>query len=138
MPTLPDRERAEVLGRALRRVRDDIQKQDGAGRSKRVWFQGSEPYLDVLFEVSDGALLWFQVTLRGRAVTWDARGGVVTGHTGELSAEGPLAPASKTVEADAHGDRAVVEAIFRILAARGGEEPFAAAAAVLARWLEAR
>ncbi len=133
---LPDREKAAALGRALRRVRDSVQKQDPAARTSRIWFQGPEPYLDALFEVSGEALLWFQVTVRGRSLTWDARRRrVSTGHTGELSAEGPLAPASRTIAEDGQSDRRAVEAVAGILLARPGEFPFDAAAAVLTEWL---
>ena len=136
---LPNLERAAELGRALRRVRDSILKQDPTGRTTRIWFQGPEPYLDALFEESGGGLTWFPVTLRGRALTWDvSRGFIVTGHTGELTVDDPLAPASKTIVSDADSEREVVEVVWRMLAARAGEAPFDAAAAVLARWLEGR
>ena len=103
---LPDLQKAAELGRALRRVRDSIIKQDPTGRTKRIWFQGPEPYLDALFEVCDGTLGWFQVTLRGRSLTFDpVRGCIVTGHTNELAVDEPLAPASKVVCADAGQER---------------------------------
>ncbi|HEY3449491.1 MAG TPA: hypothetical protein VGK67_24265 [Myxococcales bacterium] len=137
--SLPDREKAAELGRGLRRVRDSIQKQDPTGRTNRIWFQGAEPYLDAIFEVSGETLLWFQVTLRGRSLTWDAqRGCVVTGHTGELAVEEARAPASKTIEADESGDRAVAQTIHWMLSARAGEHPFDGATAVVATWLGER
>lgn len=136
---LPDRDHAVALGRALRRVRDSIQKQDPSGRSATVWFQGPEPYLDVVVELAGGAVAWFQVTLRGRSLTWDAgKGRLATGRTGELEVDGPLPPASKPLAIDSEIDRAVVQAVAWLLAARAGEEPFDSASAVLAGWLEGR
>lgn len=136
--SLPAPEKASQLGKALRRVRDSIQKQDPGGRTSRLWYQGPEPYLDVVFEVSGGTLLWFQVTVRGRSLTWERRRGVVTGHTGELAVEGPLAPASRTIADDREGDRDVARAVGFLLSARAGEFPFDAASAVVAGWLEGR
>ncbi|MGC4115901.1 MAG: hypothetical protein QM765_15175 [Myxococcales bacterium] len=132
--SLPDRPKAEELGRGLRRVRDSIQKQESGAEdgAKKVWFQGTEPYLDAIFEIGAAGLRWFQVTVRGRSLTWDAQKGfLVTGHTGELAVDGPLAPASKTISADVEGDRAVVQAIAWMFAARRDEAPFDSALSVL-------
>ena len=137
MERLPGQEKSVELGRALRRIDDRIVRQDAQGKLKRSWFQGPELYLDVVFEEGSQGLEWFQVTLRGRSLTWDqARGFVVTGHTNELSTNDPLHPASKTIASGAGPDREVVQAVRWMFAARAGEPPFDAASTVLARWLE--
>ena len=136
MQHLPDK--AAALGRALRRIDDRIVRQDGAGRMRRCWYQGPELYLDVFFEEGTDGLSWFQATLRGRALTWEAsRGFVVTGHTNELEASDPLRPASKAILSGPGSDRAVIEVVHAMFAARAGEAPFDSGAAILARWLEA-
>jgi hypothetical protein len=137
MERLPGQEKSVELGRALRRIDDRIVRQDAQGKLTRSWFQGPELYLDVFFEEGRDGLEWFQVTLRGRSLTWDrSRGFVVTGHTNELDTDDPLHPASKTIATGAGWDGEVVQAVRWMFAARAGEAPFDAASAVLARWME--
>ena len=136
MEPLPDQGRTVEIGRALRRIDDRIVRQDALGKVKRSWFQGPEPYLDVFFEEGPAGLEWFQVTLRGRALTWDQpKGFVVTGHTNELATSDPMQPASKTITSAAVADRQVVQVVRWMFASRAGESPFDAAGTVLARWL---
>ena len=120
---------AAMLGRSLRRI-------EGRGVEKgveRVWFQGSEPYFDVHFELIDGELDWFQLTFRSHSVTWSRDDGrVVTGRTTEGRVDDSPHPGSKTVRSDAQIDAALVSFARAIALSRAGEPHFDRIAGLLA------
>ncbi len=120
------------LASGLRRIDERLQKQGPAG-SVQIWYKGEEPYFDLFFEIdADGCLLWFQLTYRGRAVTWDGpHNQVWTGLTGERQLQ-PNQPATQLVQPSTELDRELVRFALTLLRARADEEPFAQAAAALA------
>ena len=131
MPRLPDEKQALILAETWRRITPRLAKDDGS-----VWYQGGEPYMDLFFQLDASQpwlrqLLagprpsWFQLTIRGRTVTWD--GAVVTtGTTDEFQPAGGF-PSSNRVFADRTVDGAVL-ALARTLLSRQLDDPLFRAA----------
>jgi hypothetical protein len=124
-----------LLGASLRRIDPRLLKRDPTGDSQTIWFQGGEPYFDVYFTIVEGRVAWFQLTLRGRAVTWSRESGrVTTGRTNELHAEtASTYPGSKILRDDATANRGFIAFARAILASRADEPLFVELAQVLAR-----
>jgi hypothetical protein len=113
-----------ALAASLRRIHPRFVQRDPSGQTQKIWFQGGEPYFDVVFEIVEGRVGWFQLALRGRVVTWSAATGAVsTGKTNDLGPDTATTyPGSKTVRDDETPNRAFVQFARAILAARP-EEP---------------
>jgi hypothetical protein len=124
-----------LLAASLRRIDPRLLKRDPSGESQSIWFQGGEPYFDVYFNVVEGRVSWFQLTLRSRAVTWSrATGRVTTGRTNELGPDtSTIYPGSKTIRDDETPNRGFIAFARAILAARADEPLFHELAQVLAR-----
>ncbi|MBF2089674.1 MAG: hypothetical protein IGR80_14470 [Synechococcales cyanobacterium K44_A2020_017] len=107
------------LGASLRQVKQQL-------KPGRVWYYGGETYFDVLFDVQDGDIQWFQFTLRGRSLTWDRKGNLIrTGNTNELDATQALEyPASKLIQDDSQADTDFIALVQSILATRPQEAIF--------------
>lgn len=92
-----------ALGASLRRIdprfMKSSQRHPGA---TRTWFQGKEPYFDLVFETEADDIIWFQITLRGKSLSWnqDQPTLLQAGETNELDvpAEVNYYSASKTIE----------------------------------------
>jgi hypothetical protein len=110
---------AQALGRSLRQVKQHL-------KPGRVWYYGQETYFDLLFDIEDQSIHWFQFTLRGRSLTWSRRGNLIrTGYTNELELTPALEyPASKTIQDQQHADPDFVEFVKRILSTRPSEALF--------------
>ena len=91
----------------------------GAAAQDRIWFQGGEPYFDIIIEKDGDAITWFQITLRGRVLSWH-QNQVQTGETDEMDSPPLLAyySASKTIRDGATIDWSLVEALQAIVAVR--------------------
>lgn len=92
----------------------------------RIWFYGGESYFDVFFELCEDEIDWFQLTLRGRSLTWNARDRTIqTGSTNELVIpDVSYYPASKTIEDDQQPDKGFVNLAKAILQSRPDQPLF--------------
>lgn len=118
------------LATTLRRLADEMVVQRPGLRS--AWWRGKGPYFDLFVDRDEqGALVWFELTLRGRDVRWArAHGRVRTGRTDELAISTTPTPSSRFVEADEALDREQV-ALFAELCRSTGDAELADVAATL-------
>lgn len=135
MPSSDPLDAAEIdrLARSLREIDPSLLKAPpaGAGGARR-WFQGQEPYFDAFFDTDRDGLKWFQLTLRGRSLTWDRDGGrLSTGDTHERDVDDQLYPASKVVQSHTRLDASFAALVQAILDVRRPEPIFEAAAQAL-------
>ena len=124
------------LGGSLRRIDAGVLKGPVDG-VERIWFQGGEPYFDVHVELDGaGEIVWIQLSIRGRSITWDAATPkLVTGHTNERAIEDVAHPGSKMIRNDARADEELVRFAVAILSAREDEPLLGRCAALVARGL---
>jgi hypothetical protein len=123
-----DKEEIASLGASLRQINPKIMKNWQKGQI-RLWYQGNEPYFDVIFEIENDELTWFQFTLRSKSLSWDRKKKLLqTGLTDEFKINDvSFYPASKTIEQDAENDWKFVELVKSILETRSHEKVFATA-----------
>ncbi|NJN22657.1 MAG: hypothetical protein HC812_17640 [Leptolyngbya sp. RL_3_1] len=94
---------------------------EAVAQSDRVWFQGGEPYFDIIIETDDDTITWFQITLRGRVLSWHRdHNQVQTGETDEMDTPPIVAyySASKTIRDGAAVDWYLVKTLQAIVAVR--------------------
>ena len=92
-----------------------------AGRDPmKLWFQGRERYFDLFVDYDAQGLCWFQLTLRGCALTWE-NGKLWAGHTREARAFGW--PSSSLIDPAGDADE-LARIVAELLSARR-DEPFA-------------
>ncbi|WP_225977468.1 hypothetical protein [Nostoc sp. CENA543] len=117
------------LGASLRQIEQKVLKQKLNEGKLKIWFQGEEPYFDVLFELQNNEILWFEFTLRGKSLSWDRRKDKLqTGTTNELSInDASFYAASKTIDNDMQIDWDFIQLVKSILETRADEEIFAKA-----------
>jgi hypothetical protein len=117
------------LAASLHRIEQRVLKQSSKEGVIRIWYQGEEPYFDIFFDVKDDAIIWFQLTLRGKSLSWDSRGKrFQTGATNELLIDDvSFYAASKTIEADRTVDGEFIEVVKLILQSRSEEAIFSQA-----------
>ncbi|MBD2576880.1 hypothetical protein [Oscillatoria sp. FACHB-1406] len=123
-----------ALGASLRRIDRKPLATDSKEERTRVWYQGGEPYFDLFVELQNEEVVWFQLTLRGRAISWskDRNCSPVsqancwqTGQTNDLQADDLMFySASKLIEGDRHIDDAFLDLVYAILKTRTGENIF--------------
>ncbi|HEY9880511.1 MAG TPA: hypothetical protein V6D29_18780 [Leptolyngbyaceae cyanobacterium] len=118
----------QALGQSLRRIDSGLMKGGDEETGQRIWYQGGEPYFDVVLETacqdaSDApeCINWCQFTLRGKVLLWrrdPAR--LQTGETEEMDIPPMLAyyAASKTIRDGASLNRAFVDSVTAILQSR--------------------
>jgi hypothetical protein len=132
----------ELLATGVREIDQGAMNSD-LGET-RHWFQGREPYFDVLVdcdleltEDEDGIPMphhiprWLQVTLRARVLTWERGGAVMTGRTDESEIRETHATPVRMVDADTTVDPRVLQVVLAILERRPDEPILAAALAAL-------
>ncbi|MGD1905287.1 MAG: hypothetical protein ACFB0C_04745 [Leptolyngbyaceae cyanobacterium] len=92
---------------------------EAVAHSDRAWFQGGEPYFDIIIEKDAGTITWFQITLRGRVLFWN-QNQVQTGETDEMDSPPLVAyySASKTIRDGAEIDWCLVKTLQAIVAVR--------------------
>lgn len=123
--TADDKQR---LGASLRQIDPGWTQGSPAEVDNRIWYQGSEPYFDIMAELAahppaqgSPTLTWFQFTLRGRVLSWQASTHrVETGETEELDVP-PLVsyyPASQAIRPEARLDQVFVKLAQTILRSR--------------------
>jgi hypothetical protein len=117
------------LGASLRPIEQRLLKQSHKDGVTRIWYQGEEPYFDIFFDLKNDEIIWFQLTLRGKSLSWDIRRkGFHTGTTNELLIDDvSFYAASKTIEADDKADWEFIEAVKLILQSRSEEPVFSKA-----------
>lgn len=123
--TLMDQDNIAVLGASLRQIDPGILSPAKEGITK-VWYQGGEPYFDVVVELRQGKIEWFQFTLRGKSISWKPEfSRLQTGRTNELQTDDMIFhPASKLIENNRQQDLAFIELARSILQTRAGEPLF--------------
>ncbi len=115
-----------ALGASLHLIDPKLLKPEKDGHKKRMWYQGEEPYFDVFFELKDGKMVWFQLTFRGKCVSWNQQQErLQTGRTNELMVgDVSYYSASKLLLNDSSPDREFIEFARSILQSRAGEPVF--------------
>ncbi|MDA0266975.1 MAG: hypothetical protein O3A14_08435 [Cyanobacteria bacterium] len=111
-----------TLGNSLCFIDPTLMKGGAAvAQGDRMWFQGGEPYFDIIIETHDGTITWFQITLRGRVLSWHRdHNQVQTGETDEMDTPPLVAyyAASKTIRDGAAVDWCLVKTLQEIVAVR--------------------
>ena len=115
-----------ALGASLRQINPNLMKSGTAASEKqRLWYQGNEPYFDVTIEKTAETVTWFQITLRGKVVSWRyPNEHIQTGETDELDVPPDVAyyAASKTIRDGANVNWPFVESVQKILAQRSDDD----------------
>lgn len=131
-----------ALGMSLRQISQNLMKSGGeTPKQQRIWYQGREPYFDVTIETADDTITWFQVTLRGKVVSWrHPQVHLQTGETDELDVPADVAyyAASKTIRDGATINWPFVESVQKILAQRSDDTMLAAVSELLSTHLANR
>lgn len=127
-----DRNEIKVLGFSLRQIDQKLLRSGKDSSIKRIWYQGDESYFDMFFDIQNNEIVWFQFTLRGKALLWDKdKPGLCTGTTGETEQDNvAYYPASKLIKIDSKPDLAFIELVRSILQTRSGEVNFEKALAL--------
>lgn len=122
------------LGASLREIDRALLTNDSEQGGVRLWYQGGEPYFDVFVELKGEEIVWFQLTLRGRVLSWTKRSSRElknpcsswnTGRTNELQTDDvTFYSASKTIERDGQLDRDFAQLARAIVKTRAGEPVF--------------
>lgn len=120
-----DQHEIAALGASLRRIDQRLLTPAKEGTT-RVWYQGGEPYFDVFVELRQNKIEWFQLTLRGKSISWNPQiSRLQTGMTNELRSDDvTFYPASKVIDKDRQLDWEFVEVVRSIFQTRAGEELF--------------
>ncbi|MEQ9234601.1 hypothetical protein [Coleofasciculus sp. E2-BRE-01] len=120
-----DQDEIKRLGASLRQIDPGILSPAKEGITK-VWYQGGEPYFDIVVELRHGKIEWFQFTLRGKSISWKPGFlGLQTGKTNELQTDDlTFHPASKLIEHNNQKDHKFIELAGAILQTRADEPIF--------------
>lgn len=123
--TQMDQNEVKRLGASLRQIDPGILSPTKEGITK-VWYQGGEPYFDVVVELCHGKIEWFQFTLRGKSISWKTGfSSLQTGRTNELQTDDlTFHPASKLIEQNNQKDHNFIEVARAILQTRTHEPLF--------------
>lgn len=123
--TQMDQDEIKRLGASLRQIDPGILSPAKEGITK-VWYQGGEPYFDIVVELRHGKIEWFQFTLRGKSISWKPGFlGLQTGKTNELQTDDlTFHPASKLIEHNNQKDHKFIELAGAILQTRADEPIF--------------
>lgn len=131
-----------ALGASLRQINPNLMKSEAAASEKqRFWYQGNEPYFDVTIEKTGQSVTWFQITLRGKVISWrHPNAHLQTGETDELDVPPDVAyyAASKTIRDGADINWPFVEIAQKILAQRPNDKILAEVSELLKGYLANR
>lgn len=121
-----------ALGASLHRIDCKLLKPEKEFGHQRLWYQGDEPYFDLFFEVKNNEIIWFQLTFRGKSVSWSCESSALqTGITNELTTDDvSYYSASKLINSDSIPDREFIEFARAILKSRTEESIFKKALAL--------
>lgn len=122
------------LGASLREIDRALLTTESEQGGVRLWYQGGEPYFDLFVELKEEEVVWFQLTLRGRVLSWTksfSREPVAelgcwhTGSTNELQTDDvAFYSASKTINRDRQPNRNFTKLVYAILKTRAGDPVF--------------
>ncbi|MDY6785309.1 MAG: hypothetical protein SW833_22635 [Cyanobacteriota bacterium] len=122
------------LGASLREIDRALLTNESKRGDVRLWYQGGEPYFDLFVELEEEEVIWFQLTLRGRVLSWKKSAfrdlkspfsGWHTGRTNELQTDDvAFYSASKTIEHDRQLDRDFAQLVRAIMETRAGDPIF--------------
>ncbi|HEY9889491.1 MAG TPA: hypothetical protein V6D02_13890 [Candidatus Obscuribacterales bacterium] len=120
-----------TLGASLRPINPALMK--GTPDKKRLWYQGSEPYFDVTIDTVDEHITWFQITLRGKVISWRSPHYLYTGETDELDVPPEVAyyAASKTIRDGVKINWPLVDTLQAVLAQRPDDPLLTQVSAIL-------
>lgn len=130
-----------ALGASLRPIDADWIKPVETDRAKqRLWYQGQEPYFDVFVEMLGADIAWFQVTLRGKVLSWRSPHSLQTGETDELDVPPEVAyyAASKTIRDGAIVDWDLVRQVQTMLTQKTDDPALFKISRILQEQLESR
>jgi hypothetical protein len=121
-----DKDEILALGTSLRLIDQKLLNATKEEGTRRVWYQGGEPYFDVFVELRGEDIEWFQLTLRGRSISWNRqKSGWQTGITNEMRIDDvTFYPASKLIQTDDRTDSSFLQLAQAILQTRAGEDIF--------------
>lgn len=123
-PTLLNEQDITALAQSLRPIDTGLMKPGDDRAGQRLWYQGGEPYFDVVLELAAGEAAqidWCQFTLRGKVLLWQRQPArLQTGETEELDVPPMLAyyAASKAIRDGASLDTSFVALVRQICLAR--------------------
>jgi len=125
MFTIMNHKEIVALGASLRQIDQKLLTPTTKEDDTRVWYQGGEPYFDLFLELRQGKIEWFQLTLRGKSLSWNLQlNSWQTGTTNELHTDDlTFYPASKLIESNGQLDWEFIGLVRSILQTRAGE-PF--------------
>ncbi|NEP12085.1 MAG: hypothetical protein F6K14_18120 [Symploca sp. SIO2C1] len=125
MFTVINHKEITALGASLRQIDQKLLTPTTQKDSTRVWYQGGEPYFDLFVELRQGKIEWFQLTLRGKSLSWHLQpDSWQTGTTNELHTDDlTFYSASKLIESNGQLDWEFIQLVRSILQTRAGE-PF--------------
>jgi hypothetical protein len=89
--------------------------------AQRLWYQGGEPYFDLFAELTEEQIIWLEITLRGKCLSWQNQQWQ-TGITNEMN-DYSMLPTSKLVRSDPVLDQEFLALIRQIIQVRS-DEPF--------------
>ncbi|MEA5468724.1 hypothetical protein [Spirulina sp. 06S082] len=114
------------LSHSLRQIDRKLLSHDRIAGIERVWYQGGEPYFDLFIDLREDEIEWFQLTLRGRSISWHRQENCwKTGNTNEFRNDDiTFYAASKIVESDRTPDREFFDLARAIVQNRAGEALF--------------
>ncbi len=117
------------LGKSLHKIEQAILKKGDTKGGNRIWFQGGEPYFDVVFELIEDEIVWLEFTFRGKCLSWNKKfPKLQTGSTNELQFNDVIFyAATKTIEQDREIDWEFVNLVKSVFKTRADEEIFAQA-----------
>lgn len=130
-----------TLGASLRQINADWMKPaETDADQKRLWYQGQESYFDILIELRSPDITWFQVTLRGKVLSWKSPNSLQTGETDELDVPPEVAyyAASKTIRDGFAINWEFVQQIQTLLAHKTDDPILAKVSGLLKGRLESR
>ncbi|MBW4489300.1 MAG: hypothetical protein KME12_16040 [Trichocoleus desertorum ATA4-8-CV12] len=133
MKTVMDQHEINQLGSSLQKIDQTLIRSDQSSGVTRLWYQGREPYFDVVFELQNHDLVWFQLTLRGKSLSWNQKSkNVQTGMTNERQVnDTTYYSGSKLIQTNHTVDQNFVQLVRAILQTRVGELVFDQALALL-------
>ncbi|MEB3179233.1 MAG: hypothetical protein VKL59_09415 [Nostocaceae cyanobacterium] len=120
-----ERNEIAALGASLRAIDPRFIRSTTSSGTRRMWYQGDEPYFDLFLDFQNDEIIWFQFTLRGKTLSWDSKKpGWQTGSTNEFMLDDcNYYPAGKTIDTDDTTDWDFIKLVKSILQTRSAEEP---------------
>ncbi len=126
MKTVMNQHEINQLGSSLQKIDQTLIRSDKSSGITRLWYQGTEPYFDVVFELQGHSLFWFQFTLRGKSLSWSQNAkNLQTGTTNEPQVnDTTYYSGSKLIQTNHTIDQKFVQLVRAILQTRAGEPVF--------------